>query len=56
MQAAKRIFWIPYTRSLEKRPLLTKMCTASLLMAFGDAVSQTIEVILTLLLHSRNFI
>lgn len=47
MQVLKRILWEPYKRALEQRPLLTKMCTASVLMGVGDAVSQTIESIFT---------
>lgn len=43
MQALKRVLWQPYVRSLEKHPLITKMCTASVLMGVGDAVSQNIE-------------
>eukprot|EP00026_Physarum_polycephalum_P016203 Phypoly_transcript_17062.p1 GENE.Phypoly_transcript_17062~~Phypoly_transcript_17062.p1 ORF type:complete len:219 (+),score=29.04 Phypoly_transcript_17062:155-811(+) len=45
MQVLKRLLWEPYVRALDKRPLFTKMCTASVLMGVGDAVSQNIEKI-----------
>jgi len=39
----RRFLWEPYTRALEKRPLVTKMCTASFLMGVGDVCAQNLE-------------